>query len=417
MGSKNEPKIHAVCIPYPAQGHISPMLKLAKLLHSQGFHITFVNTEYNHRRLLRSRGPTFVDAVSSFRFETIPDGLPPSDNDDVTQDIPTLCQAVLDNNFLDPFTKLVGKLMNDGSPPVTLIISDVVMSFTLDATKQLGGLPLVWLWTASVCGLVGYYHYQTLFDNAIFPFKDSNFVADGSLDKVVNWVPSMKDIQLKYIPSFIRSTDKDDLMFNFLIYTTMKAAQSAAPIIFNSFDALEHEFLKDVSKIIVGPTYAIGPMQLQLNNVLDDSGVKSLGSNLWKEDLECFKWLDSKKPNSVVYVSFGSITTMTNENLIEFAWGLANSKHSFLWILRPDIVTGDSAIIPPEFLAETRDRGLVTSWCDQEKVLNHTSIGSFLTHCGWNSMLDTIGSGVPVICWPFFAEQQTNTWSSLRSGR
>ncbi|KAL2893780.1 7-deoxyloganetin glucosyltransferase [Bienertia sinuspersici] len=154
-------------------------------------------------------------------------------------------------------------------------------------------------------------------------------------------------------------------------------------------------------------------MQLQLNNVLDDSGVKSLGSNLWKEDLECFKWLDSKKPNSVVYVSFGSITTMTNENLIEFAWGLANSKHSFLWILRPDIVTGDSAIIPPEFLAETRDRGLVTSWCDQEKVLNHTSIGSFLTHCGWNSMLDTIGSGVPVICWPFFAEQQTNTWSSF----
>lgn len=104
---------------------------------------------------------------------------------------------------------------------------------------------------------------------------------------------------------------------------------------------------------------------------------------------------------------------MTNENLIEFAWGLANSKHPFLWILRPDIVTGDSAVIPIEFLEETKDRGLVSSWCDQETVLYHPSIGGFLTHCGWNSTLDTINSGVPIMCWPFFAEQQTNCWFSF----
>ncbi|PRQ21843.1 putative 7-deoxyloganetin glucosyltransferase [Rosa chinensis] len=81
-----ETKPHAVCIPYPAQGHINPMLKLAKLLHHKGFHITFVNIEYNHKCLLNSRGPNALDGLPSFQFKTIPDGLPSTDSN-ATQDI------------------------------------------------------------------------------------------------------------------------------------------------------------------------------------------------------------------------------------------------------------------------------------------------------------------------------------------
>ncbi|CAL5374843.1 unnamed protein product [Camellia sinensis] len=87
MGGDKMP--HAVCIPVPAQGHVNPMLKLAKLLHYRGFHITFVNTEYSHERLLRSRGTNAVHGLPDFQFETIPDGLPPSEADS-TQDIPSL---------------------------------------------------------------------------------------------------------------------------------------------------------------------------------------------------------------------------------------------------------------------------------------------------------------------------------------
>ncbi|KAF2294125.1 hypothetical protein GH714_007685 [Hevea brasiliensis] len=76
----------------PAQGHVNPMLKLAKILHSNGFQITFVNTEYNHRRLLKSRGPNSLDGLPDFHFEAIPDGLPPSDAN-ATQDIPSLCDS------------------------------------------------------------------------------------------------------------------------------------------------------------------------------------------------------------------------------------------------------------------------------------------------------------------------------------
>lgn len=102
---------------------------------------------------------------------------------------------------------------------------------------------------------------------------------------------------------------------------------------------------------------------------------------------------------------------MTNDQFVEFAWGLANSKQPFLWITRPNLVTGE-AVLPPEFLEETIHRGLIATWCNQEQVLAHPAIGGFLTHSGWNSTVETICNGVPIICWPFFAEQQTNCWYS-----
>ncbi|KDP45149.1 hypothetical protein JCGZ_19349 [Jatropha curcas] len=99
---------------------------------------------------------------------------------------------------------------------------------------------------------------------------------------------------------------------------------------------------------------------------------------------------------------------MTEQHLKEFAWGLANSKYPFLSIIRPDVVIGNSAILPEDFLEEIEDRGYLASWCPQDQVLSHPSIGVFLTHCGWNSSMESVCGGVPVICWPFFAEQQTN---------
>uniref|UniRef100_A0A6N2JZG1 anthocyanidin 3-O-glucosyltransferase n=1 Tax=Salix viminalis TaxID=40686 RepID=A0A6N2JZG1_SALVM len=109
-----------------------------------------------------------------------------------------------------------------------------------------------------------------------------------------------------------------------------------------------------------------------------------------------------------MYVNFGSITTVTKEQLVEFGMGLAESCHPFLWIIRPDMVAGDSAILPPEYTEETKERSFICSWCPQEEVLNHPSIGGFLTHSGWGSTMESISSGVPMLCWPFFGDQQTN---------
>ena len=101
-------KPHVVCFPGPLQGHINPMFKLAKLLHQKGFHVTFVNIEYNHKRLLRSRGHNSLDGFPGFHFETIPDGLPPSDAD-VSQGIPSLVES-LPKTCLVPLCNLIPKL-------------------------------------------------------------------------------------------------------------------------------------------------------------------------------------------------------------------------------------------------------------------------------------------------------------------
>ncbi|KAJ0040992.1 hypothetical protein Pint_27596 [Pistacia integerrima] len=162
-------KPHAVLIPYPAQGHVTPMMQLAKLLHSKGFHITYVNTEFNHKRLIRSRGSNALKGLPDFQFKTIPDGLPPSDRD-ATQDIPALCASIR-KTCLTPFVELISKLNSSGEvPPVTTIVSDGVMTFGIKAAEILG-LPVVTLWTASVCGMLGYLQYAELVKRGIVPFK------------------------------------------------------------------------------------------------------------------------------------------------------------------------------------------------------------------------------------------------------
>ncbi|PSR99870.1 7-deoxyloganetin glucosyltransferase [Actinidia chinensis var. chinensis] len=400
-------KPHAVCLPYPAQGHITPMLKLAKLLHSKGFHVTFVNTEFNHKRLLKSRGPDSLTGISSFRFETIPDGLPESDPD-ATQFIPSLCESTR-KNCLGPFKQLLGKLNNtvsSGVPPVSCVVSDGVMSFSLDAAEELG-IPQVLFWTTSVCGFMAYVHYRNLIEKGYTPLKDMSYVTNGYLDTVIDWIPGMEGIRLKDLPSFLRTTDPNDIMLDFVLSETKNSHRSSA-IIFNTFDKLEHQVLEPLAAMFP-PIYTIGPLNLLMNQINEES-LKMIGSNLWKEEPMCIEWLNSKEPKSVVYINFGSITVMTPNQLVEFAWGLANSNQSFLWIIRPDLVVGESAVLPPEFVAVTKERGMLASWAPQEEVLAHSSVGGFLTHCGWNSTLESISSGVAVVCWPFFAEQQTNCW-------
>ncbi|KAL3514163.1 hypothetical protein ACH5RR_026880 [Cinchona calisaya] len=407
MGSISSEKPHAVCIPYPAQGHVNPMLKLAKILHHKGFHITFVNTEFNHKRLLKSRGPNALNGFPDFQFKAIPDGLPPSDVD-ATQDIPSLCESTT-THCLGPFRDLLKKLNDTSSsqvPPVSCIVSDGVMSFTLEAAKEIG-VPEIFFWTTSACGFLGYMNYAKLIEKGLTPLKDASYLTNGYLEQALDWIPGMKNIRLRDLPSFLRTTNPDDYMIKFVLQETERTRKPKA-IILNTFEELEADVIKALSDILP-PIYTIGPLQFLLKQV-DDKNLSVLGSNLWKEEPECLDWLNSKEPHSVVYVNFGSITVMTPDQLVEFAWGLANSKQTFLWIIRPDLVSGESAILPKEFLEETKDRGLMASWCPQEQVLNHPAVGGFLTHSGWNSTIESIGNGVPVICWPFFAEQQTNCW-------
>ncbi|GAV64450.1 UDPGT domain-containing protein, partial [Cephalotus follicularis] len=138
---------------------------------------------------------------------------------------------------------------------------------------------------------------------------------------------------------------------------------------------------------------------------------------------ELFDWLDKQPSESVLYVSFGSGGTLSHEQTIELAWGLELSKQRFIWVARqPTKTTGDgcfftvgnggddlSNYLPEGFLIRTHNLGLVVQeWAPQIDILSHPSIGGFLSHCGWNSTLESITNGVPMIAWPLYAEQRMN---------
>nr|UYE91547.1 putative glycosyltransferase [Anoectochilus roxburghii] len=233
-------------------------------------------------------------------------------------------------------------------------------------------------------------------------------MSNGFLDTKVDWVPGLTEsMALKDFPSFIRTTNSEDIMVNFILRETSRASMADA-IIINTFDELEARALTALQNLLP-PIYTVGPLSLLSRHAIsNDSRLAAITTSLWKEEKKCLDWLDGKEIGSVVYVNFGSITVMTNQQLIEFAWGLTNSGYDFVWIVRPDLVKGESAVLPPEFLEETKERGMTATWCAQEALLSHPAVGLFLTHSGWNSTVESLFCGVPMISWPFFAEQQTN---------
>ncbi|GFP95125.1 hydroquinone glucosyltransferase [Phtheirospermum japonicum] len=166
----------------------------------------------------------------------------------------------------------------------------------------------------------------------------------------------------------------------------------AEGIIVNSFKELEPgpiEALqvKESGKPIV---YPVGPLVQSDENL---------------ESCECLKWLNEQPNSSVLYVSFGSGGTLSRDQITELALGLETSEQRFLWVVRYDPL----AYLPLGFLEGTRARGLVVPlWAPQARILAHGSICAFLTHCGWNSTLESVVNGVPLIAWPLYAEQKMN---------
>ena len=164
--------------------------------------------------------------------------------------------------------------------------------------------------------------------------------------------------------------------------------------------------------------YTIGPLNALVKTKIGDDIISqclSSSSNLLEPNDNCLTWLDSKPLRSVVYVSFGSIARVTRSQLLEFWYGLVNSGASFLWVIRRDMIKGvkKDDMIPMKLEEATKERRFVVDWAPQEDVLAHSAVGGFFTHSGWNSVLESIDAGVPMICWPLFGDHQLNSrWVS-----
>ncbi|XP_008792149.2 anthocyanidin 3-O-glucosyltransferase 4-like [Phoenix dactylifera] len=186
-----------------------------------------------------------------------------------------------------------------------------------------------------------------------------------------------------------------------------EAESTADGVVMNTFDDLEHSFIELYRKVTGKNVCTIGPLSL-CNKDLDDKAARGNKSSIDHHRVQ--SWLDSREPKSVLYVNFGSIARTRRSQLIEMGCGLEESNQPFIWVIKDVERTPEvDKWLSEGFEERVSTRGLVIKgWAPQVVILSHPAIGGFMTHCGWNSVLEAVSAGVPMITWPYFADQFIN---------
>ncbi|KAG8380765.1 hypothetical protein BUALT_Bualt06G0050100 [Buddleja alternifolia] len=394
-------KPHVLIFPLPLQGPVNSMLKLSELLCLAHLRVTFVITEHIYARLQRhSNIQTRFSCYPGFQIRSIPDGLP--ENHPRGDKFMELFDSLKVN------TKPLFKEMlscGDLGSRITCIIADGILGFTCDVANEVG-IPVFSVRTVSAACLWVFFCLPKLIQAQDIPFTGDD------LDILVKNVPGMESyLRHRDLPGFCRSSDIAD---PYIQMYKMECEENARAygLILNTFEELEGPILSHM-RTVCPNIYTIGPLHAHLQTKLAAQPTlpPPFSNSLWEEDRTCMTWLDAQPLKSVIYVSFGSLATMTNDQLMEFWYGLVNSGKRFLWVIRPDSIAGKDweSNIPVELSEGTKERGYIVNWAPQEEVLAHQAVAGFLTHSGWNSILESIYEGVPMICWPYFLDQQVNS--------
>nr|UHB15568.1 UDP-glycosyltransferase [Paris polyphylla] len=218
---------------------------------------------------------------------------------------------------------------------------------------------------------------------------------------VVPGLPDRIELTRAQVPGFMLTPNMQ--MFREEMFRTEEAADG---VVVNSSDDLEPPYKEWYEKTIGKKVWTIGPMSMYNRNA---SEMALRGNKAAIDNDRCLSWLDSMTPSSVLYVSFGSLVRTTITQLIEIGLGLEASGHPFIWVIKGSEKMSEVEEWLKEFESRTSERGLIIKgWAPQVMILSHQAVGGFMTHCGWNSTLEGLSAGVPMITWPHFAEQFLN---------
>ncbi|XP_050139189.1 UDP-glycosyltransferase 76E2-like isoform X3 [Malus sylvestris] len=366
-----------VLFPCPYQGHINPMLQLGSFLHSKGFSITVIHTQFNSPN--PSNHPDFT-------FFPIQDGLTA---EEISSGNAIAILLAINANCKASFRQRLTQVMEqEPENKITCVIYDDFMYFTEAVAKDLN-IPNIMLRTTSVTNFQARTALLQLHSKGHIPFPDSQSLRP---------LPDFDPLRLKDLPT----NNFDSLEKYSELVVNAHNVKTASAIVWNTTDCLEQSSLAQIQQQCPVPIFSIGPLH---------KIEAAASSSLLEEDTSCIGWLDKQSNNAVIYVSLGSVASISEKELAEMAWGLANSKQPFLWVIRPGSVGGSNwmELLPKGFTEAIGERGYIVKWAPQRKVLSHRAIGGFWSHCGWNSTLESLSEGIPMICLPSFGDQKVHS--------
>ncbi|XP_074308190.1 UDP-glycosyltransferase 76B1-like [Silene latifolia] len=344
------------------------MLHLANLLCYKGFSITVIQSTYN---------PINPANFPNLTFHSLDDGLcegyskcPPPDSFKVIADMNSACK--------EPFRDCISLILNDATDatdqdPVTCLIADPMFTFA-GVVADSFNLPRIALRTGSLSTYAVYNSFSSLLEKGYFPLNETK------LDNPV----------LEFPPLKVKDLPPETL--HHLLTNLLNEITTSQGVICNTFEELEDVSIARLQQNVPFPIFPIGP----IHKYLPASQV-----SIWTEDKTSIAWLDTKAPKSVLYVSFGSVAAISEADFLEVAWGLADSEQPFLWVVRTGLIQGsdNSYALPEGYEDIVSKRGHIVSWAPQAEVLSHS---------GWNSTMESISEGVPMLCLPFFGDQPMN---------
>uniref|UniRef100_K3Y254 Glycosyltransferase n=2 Tax=Setaria italica TaxID=4555 RepID=K3Y254_SETIT len=377
MAEEATPHILVVC--YPGQGNIDPMLRLAKRIAAKGLLVTCCSSSIVRDKLAAASGVSAGgDGVPAgrgrVRFDFLDDHLDgiKLDLDDYLRQLET------------------GGRHAEAGRPVACLIGNPFLPWVTDVAAE-AGIPSAVLWVQSCAVFSIYYHF--VHGLAEFPRED-DYDARFAL-------PGLPDLSVADVPSFLLPSHPYKI-FGDIIQDQFRNMARASWVFVNSFADLERDVFAALPSVRPCPPQliSVGPL-VEIGGQDDDAAVRG---DLIEAADDCVAWLDAQAPRSVVYASLGSVVMLSAEAVAEMAHGFASTSRPFLWVVRPDT----RPLLSEGFLDAAGSRGMIVPWSPQDRVLAHAAVACFLTHCGWNSTLETVAAGVPVVAFPQWGDQCTD---------
>lgn len=391
-------ELHVIFFPLMAQGHILPTLDMVRLFAARSVKTTIVTTPHNAplftKTIEKTQNSPSKITLEFIKFPAKEVGLPEG-----LENLDSVTTQELHRKFFDalsllqqPLEDLIQKLRPHA------LVADMFFPWATDTASKYGIPRLIFHGTSflSMCAM-----------ECIKKHKPHKSVSSDTEPFVLPGLPDQIKLTRLQLSDDLRLGWEND--FTRLLSRAGEAEKRSFGMLVNSFYELEPRYVDHYRNVIGRKAWHIGPLSLCNKDPEEKAQRGGTVKAPSIDEHECLKWLASKQPNSVVYVCFGTVSKFPPSQLQEIASGLEASGQQFIWVVRQGKDDHEAEWLPEGYEKRMEGKGLIIrGWAPQVLILDHEAVGGFVTHCGWNSALEGISAGLPMVTWPVFAEQFYN---------